>query len=312
MYYPVRIIIKYLPPRLIAFIGIIGGHLLYFLSKKKYTLMADELRRVFPDKQEQAIQQIMKRSLANFCTSELEVLLYPVLNQRRIAQIVKIEGREHLDNALSKGKGVLLFQTHFGSFQMVMPAIGYSGYTMNQISAPASMWKEATTSGIQKKGFEIKAGHEYTLPVKHIAIKSYLRPVFRALEKNEIVGVTVDGGSGDKWVTIKFLGRDANFSQGPVNIAIRTGAAIVPAFMITEKNLSHTLHIHAPLEIDETQDRNNNIQKILREIMGLLEQYVYQYPEHYGYMLYFRRSLATVDPYPFFEDYERKKREYVT
>ena len=101
-----------------------------------------------------------------------------------------------------------------GAFQMTMPVIGYTGYKMNQISASASLWKENITSEIQRQTFDLKAKYEYTLPVKHISITSSLKPVFRALETNEIVGITVDGGGGKKVVQIKFLGRDANFQRG--------------------------------------------------------------------------------------------------
>lgn len=303
MWYPLRITIKYLPLKLISLMGITGGYLLYFISREKHKIMAEELSRILPDKKKPEIQQIIRGVFVNYCTSEIEVLLYPVLNEKLIKKMIAIEGREHLDDALLKGKGVLLFQAHFGTFQMVMPAIGYSGYTMNQISASASVWKEESTSRIQEKGFDIKAGYEYALPVQHISVKSSLRPVFRALERNEIVGITVDGGSGKKWVPVKFLGRMANFSQGPVDVAIRTGTAIVPAFIINEKNLAHRLRIHPPLEVDKALDREENIRRILQELAKLLEEYVYQYPEHYGYMLYFRRVHASVDAYPFFDDY---------
>jgi KDO2-lipid IV(A) lauroyltransferase len=184
-----------------------------------------------------------------------------------------------------------------------MPAIGYSGYKMNQISALASVWKDESSSGIQKKSFDLKAGYEYTLPVQHIAVKSSLRPVFRALEKNEIVGITVDGGGGKKVVSVKFLDRNANFQQGAVDIAIRTGAAIVPAFIITEKDLKHKLIIHQPININQTLDKDENIRRILNEFIKILEGYVYQYPTHYGYTLYLRKSRVLQDPYPFFEDH---------
>lgn len=303
MWYPFRILTKFLPLKIIYQIGTMGGYLLYFISKEKCRIMAEELGLILPKKRYDEIKEIIKSSFINYSVSELEVLLYPLMNKEFIEKMVTIEGREHLDNALFKGQGVLLFQAHFGAFQMVMPAIGYSGYKMNQISASASVWKEESGSGLQKKSFDIKAEYEYTLPVQHISVKSSIRPVFKALERNEIVGITVDGGGGKKVVSIKFFGRIANFQQGAVDIAIRTGASIVPAFIITEKDFKHRLVIHEPLKVSKTQSRDKNIIRILREFATILEDCVYHYPAHYGYTLYLRKSRAAQDPYAFFTDH---------
>jgi len=305
MWYPLRRIIKHLPLRIISMIGTLGGYLLYFMSIDKQSIMAEELQIIMSGKSGRAIREIIRGSFINYCISEIEVLLYPFMSQNLMKKMVTIEGKEHLDDALSRYKGVLLFQAHFGAFQMVMPAIGYNGYKMNQISASASIWKDSSASSIQKRVFDIKADYEYRLPVRHISVKSTLRPVFRLLKKNEIVGITVDGGGGRNVIPIRFLGRDANFQQGAADLAMRTGAAIVPAFIITEKGLRHRLIIHPPINMNRKGDRGENTREIVQEFACLLERYVYRYPTHYLYSLCLRKSRASIDPYPFFSDYNQ-------
>lgn len=305
MWHPLRLLIKVLPHKTIHQIGVAGGRLLCSISRDKRRIMAQELSLIFPDKSGKEIREIITGSFINYVVSELEVLLYPSMNYEYISKMVTIEGKWHLDRSLSKGKGVLLFQAHFGAFQMVMPAIGYNGYRMNQISASAAIWKEDMCSRIQKKSFDIKAEYEYTLPVQHISIKSSIRPVFRALERNEIVGITIDGGGGKKVLPIEFLGRKANIQTGAAAIAIKTGAEIVPAFIITEKGLKHKLVIHPPLLVAESQDQDGKMRKILTEFVKILEEYVKRYPDHYGYTSYLRKSREAVDPYPFFVENEQ-------
>lgn len=306
MWYPLRVFIMMLPFKLIYLIGAAGGRLLYLLSKEKCRIMSEELRLSLPSEKTGAIEAIVRGSLENYCLSEIGVLLYPNLNAELIKKMTVIEGREHLDNALSKGKGVLLFQAHFGAFQMTMPAIGYSGYKMNQISASADLWKDRNASEVQgEKTFGMKAKHEYTLPVSHISIKSSLRPAFRALENNEIVGITVDGGSSKKVIPIRFLGRDANFPHGGAEMAVKTGAVIITAFMITEKDFRHRLILHPPIEVADNLDKEERIIKIVKDFAKILEGYVYKYPAHYGYYLYLRKALASLDSYPFFIDYDK-------
>jgi len=303
MWYPLRVTIRFLPMRGINTLGKLGGFLLYLMSRNKRRLMTNELFKCLPDKSLKEIKKAVKGTFVNYCLSELTIPLYPIMNETLMKKMVRIEGKMHLDKALEEEQGVLLFQAHFGAFQMTMPAIGYNGYTMNQISASATVWKEGMNSEIQKKSFDIKADYEYKLPVKHISFTSTLRPVFRALERNEIVGITIDGGSGKKYISIPFLGRNANFSKGPVELAIRTGAKIIPAFIVTEKQLMHTLYLHPPIKIDEHLNKEENIQNVIESFVKLLESYVCRYPEHYGYFLYFRRANEAIDPYPFVMDY---------
>lgn len=307
MWYPLRIIVRVIPFRLVYLLGVAGGYLLYLISGEKHKIMTEELNLIIPNKKDFEIKRIIKKTFITYCTSEIEVLLYPVMNREFIKRTVTIVGKQHLDTALAKGNGVLLFQAHFGAFQMVMPAVGYSGYKMNQISAAASVWKEAGVSRIQKKSFDIKAGYESALPVQHISIKSSLRPVFRALERNEVVGITIDGGGGRKTVLIKFLGRNANFQQGAAEIAIRTDAEVIPAFIISEGGLKHRLVIHPPLKVNKILEKNEQARTIVQEFATILEDYVCRYPAHYGYTLYLRKSRTLQDTYPFFTDYSFSK-----
>lgn len=308
MWYPLRIIINILPLRITYVIGIIGGFLLYLVSQEKQKVMTKELILVFPNRSISEVKKLIRGCFINYCLSEMEVLLYPLMNADFINENIIIEGRKYLDEALLKGKGVILFQAHFGAFQMVMPAIGYSGYKMNQISASATIWKnDKNNSRLQNKVIEIKAKHEYALPVNHIAVSSSMRPVFNAFVRNEIVGITVDGGEGKKVISIKFLERNAYFHKGSADLAIRTEAEIIPAFIITEKYLKHRVILHPPFKITNLMEREDKIKTILDNFANLLEKYVYTYPTHYGYTLYLRRSRATLDLYPFFQDYEISK-----
>lgn len=303
MWYPFRMVIAFLPLSWTASIGALGGKLLRAISRDKQRIIAGEFRNAFPSSAPAERDRWVGGSFANYCQSEIEVLLYPSLNRAYIERYFTVEGREHLDAALKQGRGVLLFQAHFGAFQMTMPAIGYLGYTMNQISASAAVWKENADSQAHKKMFDIKARCEYALPVKHISVTESLRPVFRALEKNEIVGITVDGGGGKKVVPLRFLGRDANFQTGAPDLAISTGAAIIPAFILTEAGLRHRLVLHPPILPDPAAGKEENRIAILRAFAAILEGYVQKRPDHYGYTLGLRRLRAAFDAHPFFNDY---------
>lgn len=303
LFSPLRVVIRHLPLGATWRLGVAGGRLLGAISPERRALMEQEYRAILPGRGPDEYRRLVRDGFASFGVSEIEVLLYPALNPALIERMVALEGREHLDRALAAGRGVLLFQAHFGAFQMTMPAIGYRGYRMNQISASAALWKNSGGSDAPERMHTIKADYEERLPVRHISVASSMRPVFRALERNEIVGITVDGGGGRKTLQLPFLGRIANFQTGPADLAVRTGAAIVPAFIVTEPGLRHRLTLHPPLRVDPDAGPDASRRAILGQFALLLEQCVRAHPDHYGYTLCLRRLRSRVDDYPFFEDY---------
>lgn len=304
-WYPFRLLISLLPLSAVYLIGVCAGSLFYLVSGNKKKVMASEFALIFPDYSSSQLKGILRGSFINFCLSEMEILLYSRFSKKNINHYVEIEGLHHLDAALSNGSGVLLLQAHLGAFQMVMPSIGHNGYTMNQISASSALWKHKDFSWIQQKGYEIKSRYEAVLPVTHLAIDSSLRPVFRALANNEIVGVTSDGGGGKRLVVVDFLGRKAQFQEGVASIAARTGAVIIPAFILTRKWLKHSLIFHEPVHLcsDGTHDTMTSTSDMIQLYASLLESYVMNYPDHYGFTMYLRKSRAEIDPYPFFLDH---------
>lgn len=308
-WYPFRLLISVLPLNVVYLMGLCAGNFFYLISGRKKSLIASEFSLVFPDYTQEQLQKIARKSFINFCLSEIEILLYPRFSKDNINKHVEIQGRHHLDDALSQGKGVLLLQAHLGAFQMVMPAIGFNGYTMNQISALSETWKISDLSWIQRKGYEIKSNNEKKLPIKHLAVGSSLRPVFTALKNNEIVGVTSDGGGGKRLVVVDFLGRKAHFQEGVASIAGQTSAVIVPTFITTGKWLTHRLTFHQPMRVTcYVKGKNTSeAQEIIQTYASLLESYVRRYPDHYGFTLFFRKNRANIDPYPFFLDHLAKE-----
>lgn len=304
MWYPLRWLIHLAPAALVDRLGRLGGGLLWRLSGRQRAALEQEFGRVFPARGPADRRALARASFTIFCLAELEVLLYPRLTPELIRRRVAFEHLDCLDAALARGKGVLLFQAHFGAFQMTLPAIGFLGYPLNQLSASAAVWKGADPSRLRDRSLDLKARLERGLPVRHLDVHGSLRPVYRALARNEIVGIAVDGGGGRAPVRMPFLGRTAAIQAGAAELAVRTGAAVVPAFLLTEPGLRHRLVLHPPPAIPPDAAPEEQRDLILRAFLQLLESYVLRFPAHYGYTLCLRRLRANLDRHPFFDDYE--------
>ena len=258
---------------------------------------------------------IIRDALKLFCQNELEMFLYAKLNSSLIKNMVVCEGLSYINESLKQGKGVMLLFAHFGANQMIMPAIGYRGYKMSQMSAPPTVWVEKLHdkkfSPMGKRALDIRWEQELSLPVTHINIFSSLKEVFACLKRNEILGIAIDGGGGKSRVAVNFLGGKALFSTGAIEIAMRTGCVVLPIFMIKGRDGRHRMIIETPLEIIKER-HEDAVEKNVTVFVKRLEEYVVRYPCHYLNFLALRSFMEGVDGLPFLIKKEGTYNENIT
>ncbi|MBM4368667.1 MAG: lysophospholipid acyltransferase family protein [Deltaproteobacteria bacterium] len=300
LYYPGQALVNRVPgPALDAFSGA-GGRLVRLLGD---TDMREELQAIYaarsmPRPEAEILADAYRLTLYN----ELEVLKYPHLNPATIADTCVVEGREHLDAALARGKGAIVLIGHFGANQMIMPALGHVGYRMAQLSAPPPVWAEilrdSRTTPLWSKVLERRWQLEKRLPVEHVNVFRFLRPAFEMLQQNGVLGLAFDGGGGKKWVKVDFLGRKANLSLQPAQIWKKSGAAMLPTYVIRAPGeRRHRVVITPELAWQGTPEAS------YQAFVHRFEAWVYQWPEQYLHFLSMRRRVRGTDVQPFFDDY---------
>ncbi|HND30465.1 MAG TPA: hypothetical protein PLA94_10720, partial [Myxococcota bacterium] len=225
LYYPGQALLNRMPRAGLDRVATVGGGLVRRLddSDARAELSAIYQHRSPPRSPEAILRDCFRLTMFN----ELEVLRYPYLSPEHIGEVCEVEGRHYLDEALKLGKGAIILIGHFGANQMIMPALGYLGYPMNQLSAPPPVWaeilRETRTTPLWERVLARRWELEKRLPVRHINIFRFLRPAFDCLARNEVLGLAFDGGGGKKWAEVDFLGRRAKVSVEPARIWQKTG-----------------------------------------------------------------------------------------
>ncbi len=295
-----------MPPRLRLGAGSLIGRARSILSRGDRRRLERELHRSL-GAQVTGDPDLIARCYRNIWLDGVETHLFPRLDSSNIDQFVLLEGEDNLEAALDRGKGVLLLIGHFGLNTLTMAGLGHRGYTINQISAPPTVWREILGSdNVNPFAFRRASRtwrNEQALPAQHISVFGFLRPVFKALRRNEILCIAVDGGGGKSWTRVRFLDRDCTVSAGPASLALRTGAAIVPAVVLRRDDGRHTLVMEPVLEVEKTGDREADENKVAQDFMCILERWIREYPDHYAGFLRLRLETAATDTEPFFDDY---------
>ena len=277
------------------------------------TLPLDDRRRMLAELRESLGPEaardplLARRCYRNIWLDGVEPHLYPHLHPGNVGELVGLRGEEHLKEGLAAGKGVLLLIGHFGLNTLTMAGLGHRGYTINQISAPPTVWRKILgKDNVNPFAFRRASRtwrNEQALPATHISVFGFLRPVFKALRRNEILCIAVDGGGGNSWTQVEFLGRRCNVSAGPASLALRTGAAVIPAVVLRHEDGRHTVVMEPRLEVTRTGARDEDERATTQAFMDVLARWVRDHPDHYAGFLRLRVNTAPTDTLPFFDDY---------
>jgi phosphatidylinositol dimannoside acyltransferase len=289
-----------------------GAGVVRRIQPSLWTDAHDELEKLFGTRPLPSSEaMIVKEALRLAMYDELEVLRYPGLGPDSIDGVCKIEGREHLDSALARGRGAIVLIGHFGANQMIMPALGHKGYRMNQLSAPPTVWADiladTRTTVLWKKVLQRRWELEQRLPVRHINVFKFLRPAFECLARNEVLGVAFDGGGGGRWTKVKLLERMANVSTQPAQLWRSTGAALLPTVVVHPAGSDrHRIVLEEPLfwrEPGGAEPRGDALRANTQAYVDRLSTWIERFPDHYLHFLLMRRSVRATDVVPFFDDY---------
>jgi KDO2-lipid IV(A) lauroyltransferase len=281
--------------RRISSTGRFWGRMIYRLNEKRRQALAQEIRLILTDeKNREVIMQVTRRCFENHYARITETFFFGRLSKDILDEMIEVRGMENIDKALSCGHGVILLLAHFGSFLLPLPYLGYNGYKVNQLTG-----KQRHKSLIHERVWVWRKRDADRLPVKYIQAERFLRPMLNALKNNEILCIAFDGRDGSNWTPVNFLGRKATFSVGPFKLARKTGAVIIPTFVIRNQDDTHRLFFEKSFDLPQTTlfDLKKTVADDTDRYTQFFSEYVKKYPCHFGMTLLTHNFNASED-YP--------------
>lgn len=268
---------RLLPRAWLLWCGDLFGHIgFYFCRKFRIRSTGNIAAALGKDCDGAVAETIARKSLNNFfrCFIELALALAARGESR---SFMSVAGKEHLDKALLKGSGVLLLSAHLGNFFLLGTRLSLEGFKVSVLVNPPKGEKLAQLMD------------DYRLQIGQRTIRS--RPRLEALKKlgaamrrNEVAVVIADEYRRSKGIPVTLFGRTVIARRGPATVALRTGAAIVPACMIREPSGRLKLIIEPELELDRSGKGRAQIEENVARITQWLERTVRAYPEQWNWM----------------------------
>jgi KDO2-lipid IV(A) lauroyltransferase len=252
-----------LPPRLGYALARRAGAMLPFLAPKLRRTVAHNLGHVLgagaPAKQ---VKALVREVCVNIAKGHYELFRVSRFTKDQIRSRLKVEGLEHLATALGKGRGAIAFAAHLGNVEIALqlpPVFGIPITAVAQHTRPEKLFQYAC---------KLRSSHGVRLiPSDRVVVD-----LFRALKRGELVLLATDRDVTENARTVDFFGSPARLPDGPVQVALRTGAAMVPASARRLDDDSFLLRFEPPLELQRTGDREADIAAGMAQVIAIMER----------------------------------------
>lgn len=248
--------------------------LLWRLRRRMHDTLERTMGKELPTPQER--RTVVRVAWRNFTYALVETFATLYMTDRELCSQIEIKGEERLREALARKKGVIALSAHFGNFAIIGPRLAAQGYPFSVVIKEP---REPRFAALQNE-FCARSGVR-AIPAR--PRRESVVQVIRALRQNEIVLIVPDEFNA-AGVEVSFLGRPAPVPKGPITLAQRTGAAVLPVFMVRDADDRLTLHVEPEVRFVQSDDREADLRTNARLFVQEIEKMVRRHPEQWSWM----------------------------
>jgi lauroyl/myristoyl acyltransferase len=249
-----------------------AGLLLYHISPRLRSVLEDNIRHVVgPGVNDEGMRSLVRQACVNITKGHYDLFRVGRLSAAEVEKVVTVEGWHHLVDALSPEQGALVFSAHLGNVDLVIQLAVFRGLTA---VAPVQRIKPERLFQYTKR---LRESHGMQL----LPSDEPMIGLFRALKRGAIVGLGADRNVTDNASKVLFFGEPTFLPDGPVRVALRTGAPLIPAFAIRFPDDTFQVTIEPPLALPRTEDGEADVAAGMELVVAALERHIGQHPEQW-------------------------------
>lgn len=278
LYYLVRFLIFItgkLPRKFtLAFYGGLGSLSYYFAGDARERAVK-HLQMVFGKTQSEKESRKMAKRMFTYLGKNFSDVIrtFSMETSDELASFFKINGKEHLDAAFAKGKGVLALTGHYGAFEFLGPYVGLN----YPFIAMGTKLKDPKLDSLIVK-HRARNNNEYIYRGENTM------KLIKALKQGKVVPILIDQDTKVKSRFVDFMGIPAATPIGAATLAMKTGAIVVPMYTYLDENNVQTFNILPEIPMVVTGDDEADFIVNTKKMNESLEQFIYRDPAQWVWM----------------------------
>ena len=217
-----------------------------------------------------AVRELVRREVRNEAQRSAD-FLWALAKPAELVATTRIDGREHIDDALARGRGVLLVSTHVGGWE-VATALAKEVVPVRTTAVVTDDWLAWAVEGLRiRAGLGIMYDSE---PVSKAA---------RLLRDGEAILVLSDyAKEGMRTYPVRLLDAIAELPAGPVALARLCGTPLVPFSVLPVARRRWRVEIEPSLEPPGRDAGEEGERAVLQELADRWTVTLRSHAEHWA------------------------------
>lgn len=254
-------------------------------ARKRWAVAERNLASAFPQMERRERTRIYRAMFRNLGRVVLTIARAGKIDLEDLPRWIVFKDLRHFTEAKKRGKGVLFLTAHLGNWELSALAHGMAVGPIHVMVRPI---EDPVIERIVRDSRSASGN-------RIIAKTGSARSVLQALRNNEAVGVLIDQNTAlSEAVFVDFFGRPAASNKGFAQLAMRSGAAVVPGFACWNPNESrYVLRYYPAVEMAASGDNEADVVENTRRCQAVVEEAVRAHPEQW---LWIHRRWKTRPP----------------
>jgi Kdo2-lipid IVA lauroyltransferase/acyltransferase len=231
------------------------------------------LELAFPEKTAHERESILRLEYRNLGYLLAEFCKMPGYTAESASRFIRYEGLENYLAARERGKGVLVLTGHLGAWEL-------SSFYHSLMGMPMGM----VIRRLDNPLVDAFVNRVRCLHGNRVIHKDdFARGLISSMRAGETVGILMDTNmTPPQGLFVPFFGVEACTASGMARIAVRTGAAVVPGFLLWEEREGrYVLHFGKEVEVVDTGDAERDAVTNTAAFTAAIERYIRGYPEQW-------------------------------
>jgi KDO2-lipid IV(A) lauroyltransferase len=250
----------------------------YAIDGRHRRITLDNVDMAFgPEKSRTEKREIAEGAFRHFGAMLFEMITLGRPGWKDLEARFEFEGEDRFEEARRRGKGVILIAAHFGNWELHGIAHGYRFGKIHLVA------REQDNKHLNRWLEEIRGISGNQVVYKDRALAS----IRKLIRQGETVAIVTDQNVHiQDAVFVDFFGRKAAATSVQGRFALKTGAALVPAFCYPlASGRYHAVYENAlDLERYRNLDRDSAVAAITQEIASIQERHIRSRPECWLWM----------------------------
>jgi lauroyl/myristoyl acyltransferase len=260
--------------KLAHYLGVIRTRIGYIGSGWSRERYLHTVNLIFPGIEKKSASDLVSAYWINHQKKFIELFLARGLKSENIEHLVTFENLTYLDEALKRGRGVILPVPHIGNERLHHIALALKGYPMAVIS---SRYED---HGAFARHVKLDASARF----HDVGHPGDLKWLLKTLKQNKVLQVASDAEADANGVRVTFLGQNLILPTGWVRLAQSADAAIFPSALLRHSDNHSILTIKPEFILTKTGNRDNDLQTNVQRYMDVIAEFFKQRPDQIDWM----------------------------